>query len=368
MKSLRLISVCLLLVLVSFGVTSAQDQTIAETVISSASGDTPEFATLLAAVQAADPAVLELLSDPEANITVFAPTDEAFDRLRRDLGDDEFDALLADQARLTEILLYHVVPDFVRAADILTSVPTYNERALLPTLQGQHLDIFTDGLYYVDVDEAAVQVLNIPASNGIIHQIDQVLLPEQRTMGEVLVEQASSGGLFSRSEFTKLLEAFETAPPILLEVMNDPNASFTLFAPTDAAFDRLRDELGGEEYDALMEDPAAIGSILLNHALQGRNYTQGVDQMLAAAILAGEGEIMVPTLLPNSSFSINVASNGGLVLNDNVRITTRDFDLANGVVHVIDNVLVPSENTIVTSEEVIIELAATVLIFPEPSE
>lgn len=374
MKHLFLAVLCAALIVTSFSVAVAQDNTIAEIVTMQAADDVPEFTTLLAAVQAADPSVLEALNDPEQELTVLAPTDDAFDRLRRDMGNDEFDALLADTERLTNVLLYHVMPGVINGPDLpdATSTSAYagSQSFLLPTLQGQRLDVLVDTWYGVEIDgDAAVVQFDIEATNGVIHVIDRVLLPEERLIGEALVQRATEGRgrLFRSSEFTDLLTAMETAPPVFLETLNDPNAEVTIFAPTDAAFDDLRDAIGAEAYETLTADPAAIASVLLNHSLMGSNYTQGEGQPIARALASGE-EVVIDTLLPNSSFTVGIGSEGGLVLNDDVRIVARDIDFANGVVHVIDGVLVPSEDTMFTSETIVAEVLITVVTPPGQGE
>lgn len=120
------------------------------------------FKTLVAAVQAAG--LVETLSG-EGPFTVFAPTDEAFAKL----PEGTVEALLADKEKLTSILTYHVVSGKVMAADVMGL-----ESAM--TVQGQELAIDTsDG---VMINNAKVILADVPASNGVIHVIDTVLLPK----------------------------------------------------------------------------------------------------------------------------------------------------------------------------------------------
>ncbi|MBK8027636.1 MAG: fasciclin domain-containing protein [Chloroflexi bacterium] len=121
----------------------AQDEpgTIADIVVASTTAETPEFTILLAAVSAADPAVLELLSNPEANVTVFAPTDAAFAAALEALGVSAED-LLADTAMLTNILLYHVVPGSFAAEAVVALdgalIGTMYPETALSHLRGRH--------------------------------------------------------------------------------------------------------------------------------------------------------------------------------------------------------------------------------------
>lgn len=119
------------------------------------------FDTLVAAVQAAD--LVDTLKG-EGPFTVFAPTDEAFDKIPK----ADLDALLADKEKLTEVLTYHVVAGKVMAADVA-------DMSSAETVQGSSLAISTtDG---VKVDDATVVTTDIKASNGVIHVIDTVLMP-----------------------------------------------------------------------------------------------------------------------------------------------------------------------------------------------
>jgi branched-chain amino acid transport system substrate-binding protein len=142
--------------------------TIASIVADAASGEEPEFTLLLTVVSAADPAILEALANPDSNITVFAPTDEAFLAAVEALGGDA-SALLADTELLTNVLLYHVVEGSVFSSDLSTM--------MVPTLLGQELSIVVSESG-VTVNGANVILADIEASNGVIHVIDAVLLPE----------------------------------------------------------------------------------------------------------------------------------------------------------------------------------------------
>jgi uncharacterized surface protein with fasciclin (FAS1) repeats len=145
----------------------AQDQTIVEI----AAGN-PDFSTLVAAVTAADPAIVEALSG-EGPLTVFAPTNEAFANLLSTLNISAED-LLANQELLTQVLLYHVVAGNVLAADVIAL-----DGQFAPTL----LEDESIGVSIVDGGVVLNGVVNVTAtdiiaSNGVIHVIDEVLLPQ----------------------------------------------------------------------------------------------------------------------------------------------------------------------------------------------
>jgi LPXTG-motif cell wall-anchored protein len=127
------------------------------------------FNTLVAAVGAADPAVLAAIDDCEDGpVTVFAPTDAAFAAL----PEGTIDALLADPATLTDILLYHVVPGSVDAAAAIAADGTDVTAA-----NGDPISIaVVDGSVVLN-GSATVTTTDIVACNGIIHVIDAVILP-----------------------------------------------------------------------------------------------------------------------------------------------------------------------------------------------
>ena len=146
------------------------EPTIAEIVVELASGDPAEFTTLLAAIEAADPAVLAALSDPSQELTVFAPTDEAFAAIPEDV----LAGILADQALLTNILLYHVAPGVFFAEDVVAAAPI---EALPTLLEGSTLSIeVVDGAVVINGESTVIQT-DVAASNGVIHVIDTVLQP-----------------------------------------------------------------------------------------------------------------------------------------------------------------------------------------------
>ncbi|PJF25528.1 MAG: adhesion lipoprotein, partial [Phototrophicales bacterium] len=220
----------------------AQDEvpTIAEVVVASATGESPEFTTLLAAVQAADPAVLEALSNPEASLTVFAPTDAAFAAL----GEETLNAVLADQAMLTDILLFHVLGSQVMSTDVVAGLE--GGAFSTATLQGQYIDVAQTDMG-ITINGANLVTVDITAPNGVIHVIDAVILPETRTIAEIVVDLAS---MEEGAEFTSLLAAVQAADPAVLEALSDSEAELTVFAPTDAAFAAL----GEETLNAVLAD------------------------------------------------------------------------------------------------------------------
>jgi uncharacterized surface protein with fasciclin (FAS1) repeats len=147
----------------------AETKTIAEIVVGLSEAEEPQFAVLLAAVEAADPAILTLLSDPDAELTVFAPTDEAFALLLEELGMD-MEEMLESEEFLTEVLLYHTLPEISSADDLI-------EAETVRTAQGLDISVTVeDGKIYLN-GVIEIQISNLETANGVIHVINMVLMP-----------------------------------------------------------------------------------------------------------------------------------------------------------------------------------------------
>jgi transforming growth factor-beta-induced protein len=338
-KILLLVTVLLIgvLALPAFAQDAMQEAagpTIAEVVAATASSDTPEFTTLLAAVQAADPQVLDALSNPDVKLTVFAPTDAAFAALKDAIGEDAFNAVLDDQYTVTSILLFHVLASEFSSDTLVSALEAGNGEAVVSTLNGQYLDLAMDDMGAITINGAPLNLdmVDIPASNGVIHVIDAVMLPETRTVAQIVSDSAAA----DTPEFTTLNAVVQSADPAVLETLNDPSAALTVFAPTDAAFAAAADALGEDTLNAIIADPAQLTSILLYHVVDGINRSGD----LAAALQANDLTLTVPTL-NGADLTFSVDGDGNVVINDTVMIVKRDVDAANGVIHVIDAVLLP---------------------------
>jgi transforming growth factor-beta-induced protein len=152
--------------------TSTTEAMMEETVLDIAAAN-EDFSTLAAAVEAAG--LQDALSDPEATLTVFAPTNEAFEAALASLGLTA-EELLADTETLTAILTYHVLGDVVTSSDI---VAAGTEEIPVEMLSGEELVVAVgdDGTVGFVDQTATVTMADIEASNGVIHVIDAVLLP-----------------------------------------------------------------------------------------------------------------------------------------------------------------------------------------------
>jgi transforming growth factor-beta-induced protein len=316
----------------------AQDAepTIADIVVSSSGAETPEFTVLLAAVQAADPGFLETLSDAEANVTVFAPTDAAFGALLESL-DTTAEDLLANTDLLNTVLAYHVVPGTFNAEAVVGLDGSY----LGTALRGEALAITLDG-EAVKVNDSTVISADVAAANGIVHVIDAVLVPE---MGEEMVESegmadtmgtiadtvvASAGA--ETPEFTTLLAAVQAADPSVLDELTS-GGPYTVFAPTDAAFAAALEALGltAEE---LLADTETLNAVLAYHVVPGY-FAAG--RVVELAGMSEEG-ISVATL---GGAPVTIMLNGETVMVNEANVVATDVVADNGIIHVIDAVLLP---------------------------
>jgi len=261
------------------------------------------FMTLATALQAAG--LVETLQG-EGPFTVFAPTDEAFAKLPA----GTIESLLADIPALSEILLYHVVPGAVKAEQVVT-LSSAETAAELPVAIK-----VVDGKVFVN--QAEVIITDIEASNGIIHVIDSVLLPPAD-----IVDTAVADG-----RFTTLAAALQAAG--LVDALKG-EGPFTVFAPTDDAFAKLPEGT----VEALLADIPALSDILLYHVAEG--------QLFAADVLALE---KIETLQGKSA---KVSLMDGKAMIDGAEIIITDILTSNGVIHVIDSVIIPPIDIVETA-------------------
>jgi transforming growth factor-beta-induced protein len=255
------------------------------------------FNTLVAALKAVD---LDATLRGTGPFTVFAPTDEAFAKLPA----GTLDALLKDVPTLKKILLYHVVAGKVASADVvkLSSAPTVNGLPVMVKVSGSA----------VKINDSTVQIADIAASNGIIHAVDTVILPPSGDLVDTAMANGAFKTLLAAATAAGLVDTLKSAGP------------FTLFAPTDAAFAKL--PTGTVE--ALLVDIPKLKQILTYHVVSGRVYAADVAKLNAAPSVQG------------SPIMIEVAM-GSVKLNGSSKVTAADILTTNGVIHVIDSVLLP---------------------------
>lgn len=275
-----------------------------------------QFDTLIAAVLAADPAVLKALTSP-AKLTVFAPTDDAFD----ELGLNENNIGTLDQKVLTDILLYHVARGELKSGDVVA-------REKIRTVYGDFLKV--DGTVLKDNlgRESNIIVTDVMAGNGVIHAIDAVVLPYDPAnppVADTLLEAAlkvNAEGPFA-GQFDTLIAAVLAADRSV-QVRLSGLYRTTVFAPTDGAFE----ELGLNESNIASLGETALTEILRYHMTDRRMFSFDVVERESLRMLWG-GQVRVE----------------GTTLTDNLgrasSIIVTDVQSRNGIIHAISRVLLP---------------------------
>ncbi len=277
------------------------------------------FNTLVAALDAAD--LVETLSG-DGTFTVFAPTDEAFAALPEGM----LEGLLADPDALKQILLYHVVGDVVMAETVVTLDET-------ETLEGSTVAIdVVDGNVFLN--DSQVTSTDIEASNGVVHVINKVLVPgmEEAVSNDTVEDVKSIAEVAVAGGFNTLVAALSAAE--LVETLSG-DGSFTVFAPTDEAFAALPEGM----LEGLLADTEALTQILLYHVVGDVVKAETVVTLDEAETLAG------------TNISIEVVD-GNVFVNDS-KVTSTDIEASNGVIHVIDKVLVPGTDETGNNKEII---------------
>ncbi len=255
-------------------------------------------------IQAAQKAGLADFLSSEQNITVFAPTDDAFTALLADLGLSSLDDIPVET--LTDILLYHVIGSEAMSTDLASGYfPT------LLTFNDNHLSMYIEVGEGVSINAGTmVTVADVEADNGVIHVVDKVILPP--SVVNIAIDNENFSTLVSAVVKAGLVEALSGDGP------------FTVFAPTNDAFDALFASLGISGIDDLTAEQ--LIPILTYHVVSGN--------VLSTDLASGE----VETLNPGSNLTVDLSS--GVKINDS-NVVASDIQGANGVVHVIDKVLIP---------------------------
>jgi uncharacterized surface protein with fasciclin (FAS1) repeats len=241
--------------------------------------------------------------------TVFAPTNAAFAALLAELGMSK-EQLLANKALLTQVLTYHVLPARVLKADVPVG-------SAIVTVQGESFSVNAQ-LAITDRNgrSARIAATDVLASNGVIHVIDQVILPKLPNLVELAVSQP---------QFSILVEAVQAAG--LVSALSGSQA-LTVFAPTNDAFAALLGELGVSKAQ-LLADTALLTQVLTYHVVPGRVYRAGVPVGQPITTLQG-GSFTVGADLRITDARARQAG-----------ITATDALALNGVVHTLDRVILP---------------------------
>jgi len=274
------------------------------------------FSTLTAAVDAAG---LADTLDGDGTFTVFAPPDSAFSKLPEDLVTKLLDPTWSPQ--LNDLLLYHVLGSEVLSTDLA-------EGLMAPTLDFQG-DEITVSLDPPSIDESVILIdeglVDIEASNGVVHAIDSVLTPP--SISNNIVDVAAGN-----DDFSTLVAALSAAG--LVDALSG-EGPFTVFAPTNAAFDALPE--GTLDSLLLEENVDALTGILTYHVVSAN--------ALSSSLTSGDVET-----LNGATVAVTVADE--VMVNDST-VKVADIVTSNGIIHVIDAVLLPpAEDSTETEDEI----------------
>ncbi|MEZ6040767.1 MAG: fasciclin domain-containing protein [Planctomycetaceae bacterium] len=277
----------------------AKHSDIVDTAVSAGS-----FKTLVAAVKAAG--LVETLKG-KGPFTVFAPTDDAFAKLPAGTVENLLKPENKDQ--LISVLTYHVVPGKVMASDVVKVKSA-------KTVQGQSVTVAVEG-GKVKIDDANVVKIDIACSNGVIHVIDSVILPKAASPAKPdIVDTAIGAGTFET-----LVAAVKAAG--LVETLKG-EGPFTVFAPSDDAFAKL--PKGTVENLLKPENKDQLVAVLTYHVVPGK---------LKASDVVAKSEL--PTV--NGKSAKITTENGAAIAGS--KIVATDIECSNGIVHVIDSVMLP---------------------------
>ena len=279
------------------------------TITQVAQGDA-RLSVLVEAVTAAQ--LADTLAGP-GPYTVFAPTNDAFAALLNELGLTK-EQLLANKPLLTAVLKYHVLGAKVTQAQ----VPA-----------GKAITSLEGGIFKIDAVDSTLRITDgrnrtsrivqtdVPASNGVIHVIDKVLLPANKTLVETAAATPALSILVEAVTAAGLVDTLDGAGP------------FTVFAPTNDAFATLLQELGVTK-DQLLANKPLLTEVLTYHVLPGRVLKAEVPVNTAIKTVQGDTFTITPALTITDQ------------RNRSSRIVSTDVLASNGVAHVIDKVILPA--------------------------
>ena len=265
--------------------------------------NSPDHTTLKTAI---DACALDGVLSGAGPFTLFAPTDAAFNLLPA----GTVTALLNDIPQLTDILKHHVVADSVMSGML-------SNGQVVTTLLGTDITV-TINSSGVFIDNAQVTVADLVADNGVVHVIDAVLLPPTPPTNTIYDIVSNS------QDHTTLKTAIDACE---LDVVLSGAGPFTLFAPTEAAFNLLP----AGTVTALLNDIPQLTNILKHHVV--------ADSVMSGMLSNGQ----VVTTLLGTDITVTINSSGVFI--DNAQVTVADLVADNGVVHVIDAVLLPSSTS-----------------------
>jgi transforming growth factor-beta-induced protein len=295
------------------------------------------FTTLTAAVVEAG--LLETLIDPASELTVFAPTNAAFEAA----GITSLEGLTAND--LVPILQYHVLGSEVTEANLPAT------GSAVTTLNGDfYLSINGDGVFINGTSQ--VTATDIQADNGVVHVIDRTLTPPTSNVVEIAVAASEASGGAEFGQLVAALTAVEEDANAanLITALSDANGAFTVFAPTDAAFQTLYDAVGDQDNDGdndITDLVTAAGgletiaTVLQYHVLSGRVFSTDIPNALGGNMSVTLSPLAGGSWTLNSDLTITPTDQALTVGLDDAAIVDTDILGTNGVIHVIDQVILP---------------------------
>jgi len=310
-NSIKLFTFVFLLIS-SFSFVSCEDDdsesVMSDKTITGIAASNPDFSILVTALKRAG--LDDELANPTSDFTVFAPTNAAFAALLTELKVASLNDIPVET--LTKVLLYHVKSGKSTSMQIKSGY--YSSLANGPA-EGSKLSLYVDMTATKINGRSKITQTDVMADNGVIHAIDKVLLP-----------MSIADHAVANSSFSSLVAALSKAS--LVPALDDDTKTYTVFAPTNDAFAALLKALGATLNDL---SAATLSPILLYHVVNG--------YVPSTAVAAG----YVPTLSTafGKTVSLQLGVNGGVKLNNTVNVIATDVVGTNGIVHVIDKVLLP---------------------------
>jgi transforming growth factor-beta-induced protein len=284
---------------------------------------TPQFTTLVAALTAAD---LVTTLEGTGPFTLFAPTNEAFAALPADVLAKLL--LPINKAELQKVLNFHVLAGKKTAADLeVVAATATNNR--LPTVEGSQIPFSGAGATFKVNVTTSVTAADIPATNGIIHQVDKVLFPPRFVAADLKsdsipavnnIVQAASG----TPDVSTLVAAINAAG---LDNTLTAAGPYTVLAPTNAAFAKIPADVLAKLL--LPENKAALVKILTYHVIAGSYDSVAIPKLTTIKTLEGS----------NLSIKLNI---NAINFNNTSEVVVADIKTSNGIIHTIDTVLIPS--------------------------
>ena len=267
---------------------------------------TPILSTLVTAIETAG---LSSTLSGDGPFTVFAPTNAAFDNL----PDGVLQDLLDNPDILAQVLQYHVLNGKVMSADVTTgSVPTL--------LSGASIEVVVNGTQITLNDLSNVVGADVDASNGVVHLIDEVLIPPTIELPkDNIVEIAQA-----TPELSSLVAVLTKFPDLVTALSSD--GTYTVFAPTNDAFAALLTAIGQTSVDDVPE--SVLRSILEYHVIS------------TAVVMSGDlSDGQTAEALSGETITVKIDDNGVFI--SDAKVALPDVEASNGVVHVMENVMVP---------------------------